>query len=131
MQESLVTFETAKLAKEKRFGWDKFILWSAGMFVYLSDKNKAAYKKIITTLSYSPENYQLPAPTQSLLQKWLREIHKIEVLPDYDFIGYSVKIMNGNTGKEIIASPKKVDDFTSYEKTFEFGLFKALEQIKL
>lgn len=73
MEEQLVSFETAKLAKEKGF---------VGSTTY-------EYKSADSTShrEYIPHNYNsrglLSAPTQSLLQRWLREVHKINVEVSY------------------------------------------------
>ncbi len=72
MQEELVTFETAKLAEEKGFDIiksdDKFYDFSGNL-----DYTFQGYQE-------SLEKYErTSAPTQSLLQKWLREVHNIDV----------------------------------------------------
>lgn len=79
MTDTLITFETAKLAKSKgfnipvRFGvfGSKMKLtenhgWEHYKILELNDWNKKPRK------SYS-------VPTQSLLQKWLREVHDIHI----------------------------------------------------
>lgn len=58
-------------------------------------------------------------PTQSLLQKWLREIHKIDVrvFRDFQFL-----IKNKNISSEYY----DIVVFKSYEEALEAGLKKAL-----
>ena len=56
MKEQLISFQLAKLAKEKGFDWRNIEI--------LEVKSKSAF---------------LDSTTQSLLQKWLREIHKIHI----------------------------------------------------
>lgn len=72
MEEQLITFETAKLAKDKGFDWiisdDKFYDYSGEL-----DFTFQGYDEGVT------ENGRTPAPTQSLLQKWLREEHEIYI----------------------------------------------------
>jgi hypothetical protein len=64
MEEQLVSFETAKLAKEKNFNWETTHFYTIdGMAISIDHK-------------YS--TFSCIAPTQSLLQKWLREKHEIE-----------------------------------------------------
>jgi len=65
--EDYVSFETAKLLKEKGFNWntDK---------QYNLDKIVSEYN--ITDRSRYPERY-LDAPTIQMAMKWLREVHKI------------------------------------------------------
>jgi len=63
MEESTVSFETAKLDKEKGF--------NQGRFNYPKYDEEGNVHFIGFNKGYS-------APTQSLLQKWLREKHNIE-----------------------------------------------------
>jgi spore maturation protein CgeB len=90
MEESLITFETAKLAKEKGFNlkvhnyfskerWEReFSLkngfnddyWGDNWF-YDWNTNGEPYKP------FSEDCYSIP--TQSLLQKWLREVYGIDI----------------------------------------------------
>jgi hypothetical protein len=67
MEDQLVTFDTAVLAKEKGFksGHHKTAYGELGSLMYDED-------------GYSPEVYIL-APTQSLLQTWLRNVHNINI----------------------------------------------------
>src|ERR1700749_1224879 len=85
MQEQLVSFETAKLAKEKGFDWncrytydnkgnlDSAIDWT-GEETFSKENEENASK--------NGYNAYL-ASTQSLLQKWLREVHSIHVQISY------------------------------------------------
>ena len=94
MEDTRVTFETAKLAKEKGFDalcYDAFNsmenLYSNGWCEYLYDN-----KVEIPFRSGVLESQDILAPTQSLLTKWLREEHNIIVLVDYEGIdGYYYK----------------------------------------
>ena len=67
MTEDYVSFETAKLLKEKGFNWntDK---------QYDLDKIVGDYN--ITDRSRNPERY-LDAPSLGMAMKWLREVHKL------------------------------------------------------
>ena len=75
LEEKLISFETAKLAKKK--GFNVHCRW------YFDDENGDLYEN--EDFPYNSWNGSLFAPTQSLLQKWLREVHSIhiEVLPRY------------------------------------------------
>ncbi len=78
MKEKLVTFETAKLAKEKGFN-------IPSRYYYNQKHNKIDYDlheaQVVdgTYVNSFVNLLDYPAPTQSLLQKWLRERHRIDV----------------------------------------------------
>ena len=95
MEDTLISFETAKLAKEK--GWD-------GDFV--------ESHKILTT--------------QSLLQKWLREEHKLSV-EVYFNNGWDYDICDLETNLQNISKPY---EYKTFENAFEVALMTALNMIK-
>ena len=130
MEDTRVTFETAKLAKEKGFDalcYDAFNsignLYSNGWCEYLYDN-----KVEIPFRSGVLESQDILAPTQSLLAKWLREEHNIIVLIDYEGIdGYYYKFYSYKEGnKNYDASDK---NYNTYEEAYEIGLQEALKLI--
>jgi hypothetical protein len=76
------------------------------------------------------------APTQSLLQKWLRDVHKIIVLPNRDvhknYKGYYYHTMTHyvEADKPIIVTEEDWKNFDTYEAALEAGLLKALKLIE-
>ena len=129
MEEILITFDTAKLAKEKGF---KKIFCHYG------------YKKS-GKVTVMPSYYD--APTQSLLQKWLREVHNcfIDILPHRDGDSKNKQWKNKEDvfwtvevdyyGKNFEIKLTNNADFTqhfnkSYEEALEIALFEALKLIK-
>lgn len=143
MTDELVKFETAKLAKEKGFdghtGYDH-VGWHG--FVY--------YHKDIGKL-YNSANIEyfanrIAAPTQSLLQRWLREKHKIHVLPSVTCnIEGSIYFCSITSFFEDSLKHKWIEDeefkelkeigirnykiFKTYEQALEQGLLEALKLI--
>jgi len=119
MKEQLIEFETAKLAKEKGFDWiisdDKFYDYSGQL-----DFTFQGYSEGVT------ENGRTPAPSQSLLQKWLRDKHSIMVYlkpyweEEYCLWRSSILMKNGYQS----------DFYSTYEKSLEKGLQEALKLIK-
>lgn len=114
MKEDLISFKTAKLAKEKGFDWECRYLykseigWEEGQGV---DYNWNSFN------SYS-------APTQSSLQKWLREEHNILVYVDprsHHIFQYHIITEDD----EIIGS----DRLNNWELILEKGLQDALKLI--
>ena len=148
MKEQLISFETAKLAKEKGFdinGQDVFDLKNNNKIINFKDLAVQEFIEDVETgyrdkaLNYLKENinrtddnsdeeYYLLAPTQSLLAKWLREEHNIIVLVDYEGIdGYYYKFYSYKEGnKNYDASDK---NYNTYEEAYEIGLQEALKLI--
>ena len=73
MEEQLISFETAKLAKEKGFG-GKGLTTLNGYF-----RNGILCNIPCNNQSDFCHEDEFSAPTQSVLQKWLRDKHNIEV----------------------------------------------------
>lgn len=138
MKESLIKFETAVLAKEVGFNWD--VLYATdynGDFIpFALEGGYWNWNELITHYSI---------PTQSLLQKWLREVHHIDVyiMPNFYHaspkLGYIYSIdcfdkNNVHDGKiwdadqiEILGDSK---GFNTYEECLEKGLQECLKLIK-
>lgn len=67
LEEQVVSFKAAKLAKEKGFRF--YTVNSYCFFQSTREYELVSFK----------ENKRIPAPTQSLLQAWLREVHDIHI----------------------------------------------------
>ncbi len=112
--EQLIKFETAKLAKEKGFN---------GLCDY-------SYEGIVLSKTYkswrnSDDRTEYAVPTQSSLQKWLREEHNIHIMifPSLDLTEYYVDVIS-KEDRTFIDNP-----LDTYEEALEIGLFEALELI--
>ena len=127
MEEQLISFETAQLAKEKGFPQ-----LNEGVY-FTKDKEHCLVGwgfNDRTEDSFA----QYSAPTQSLLQKWLREEHKLHIWIESDtFIGKTWGHMfNTNfTAKEITDELEKDETiiFNSYEEALEKALYHMLKLI--
>ena len=132
MEEELITLQTAKLAKEKGFDVRcEKAYFETGRHILETIRDGEI------TFPYKPprilkRNYGdeftifiAEAPTQSLLQKWLREEYNIIVLVDYEGIdGYYYKFYSYKEGnKNYDASDK---NYNTYEEALEAGLYQAL-----
>ena len=117
MKEQIISFETAKLAKEK--GLNK--VWCNN--VYCIGYNDIPKIKEITVCDWRDNvDYQFHlalAPTQSLLQKWLRELYNKHITIWY----------NELTEKYRIDTPENLDEieYNTYEQALEEGLYQALK----
>lgn len=134
MNEQLISFETAKLAQEK--GFNQLCV----DFINTDNEVDSLIKYIGDTLEEKLETaknlFKYYKPTQSSLQKWLREEHNINVLVDYDNyskIGYTFKIGYGEYPNDIEDHSNGkfgLSPFITYEKALEVGLQEALKLIK-
>ena len=157
--EQLVEFNIAEIAKKKGFNYSTIYAW------YHTPKHRIKYEKfgeICLRTNGNPfgdyfegQNWNqykkhtkiiCSAPTQSLLQKWLREIHNIEVdVMRYTYSGgeYQGKCYmwvidkydsnyNPETEDPWILETRQSQgyDFKVYEEALEFGLQEGLKLIK-
>ena len=167
MKEQLITFETAKLAKEKDFNiLQHSYYFEDGEFKENSLKGTNGYygEEYEFNLSEFNENWNdkwltkktgdrcfgcskqkgyletFSAPTQSLLQRWLREVHNIYVESYHDLTSDGTKIQfytswgflqqkdkNGN--RNVNGWYDEYNDWKTYEEALEIGLQEALKLI--
>ena len=135
MKEQLITFETAKLAKEKGFDIkvETFYMGdSEDNFLHNAGKkdNWNNYKCIFSESGLS-DDYS--APTQSFLQRWLREVHDTNItilLAGHDYHEYVIHAKNRNYIKKVKnpITPENIKN--NWEDTLEKGLQEALKLIK-
>lgn len=130
MEERLVSFETAKLAKEKGFNWKTHTIWIFDNERFPEEEiwhHRNITYSISNILSDEPWYY---SPTQSHLAKWLREIHGIQVYAysstkngkdEYrDYVVY----INGRA-----LNDARDEEYQIYEDAMEFGLKIALKMV--
>jgi hypothetical protein len=128
MSDKRVTFETAKLASNVGFDW------KTGSPDYMVNGN---YQGEIGCC-ISCDSYIL-APTQTILQKWLREIHNIDVEPylilmesnnreleqDFDCKEYTYKLKHKGISQFVGNAGLK----PTYEEALEVGLQEGIKLI--
>ena len=122
MEEDYVSFETAKLLKEKGFNWntDK---------QYNLDKIVGDYN--ITDRSRYPERY-LDAPTIQMVMKWLREVHKlcITIIPKVtDDDGSGGCLWGWVATYLLVPQSISLELFESYEEACEAAIKYCLENL--
>ena len=141
MEDTLINFETAKLAKEKGFDIPQNKMFS--IIIDRSIFNKTDNPEVIkfhngdkhqcsniphdwnNTQSQTPTKYY-SAPTQSLLQKWLREVHNIHI---------TVTSISQESWQYHIQKPKDKlgdnynEDYENYEEALEEALQGSLKLI--
>lgn len=130
LMEVLISFETAKLAKSKGFIFDGHTNnWLETTLPYREDGSR--------TIDFTYKGEYYGAPTQSLLQKWLRDKYNIHVEVNYRRFGvpsgngyfYMCNLtkyvtMDEYFGKDIFHG------FETYEEALEVGLQSGLKMIK-
>jgi len=128
MKDELIGFETAKLAKEKGFkefcsnGFDDRL---EGIEPFGIGNGEISSTHSIDYFDNKGDNHLYARPTQSLLQRWMREVHniKISILP-------RTNIEEKRWWDWLIqGQPVIYLKFTSYEKALEEGLQEALKLI--
>ena len=130
LKETVVRYDTAKLAVS--LGFEDTI----GVF-----KGKSYYNQEgelngdVTYELKNKESKSIPAPTQSLLQKWLRDEHQINILVLFfpntkKFTGnaYSM-LLNGKEYMEELKKDKHLKCDT-YEEALEMALLIGLDILK-
>lgn len=130
--EDYVSFETAKLLKEK--GFDEFC-----PTFYETDEpdNGPKYSKKLGWFLHNSYDYSdrygkiiISAPTLSMAMKWLRVVHKLEIYPYHQYS------QDGNKWWfEIVKFPSPVSDYESnaiyatYEEACEAAIKYCLENL--
>ena len=130
MQEQLVSYSVAKLAKEKGFNIPTSYCYKQNGKIWFDEIYAINYND----LPYSKE--VVSTPTQSLLQRWMREVHNIMIviLPYIDCeskdLNWSLEYflsddLHNNRYFEIDESDSK----NTYEEALEKGLQRALNYL--
>lgn len=136
MNEELISFETAKLAKEKNYcngAHETFLVLDEGKGEikerYYNIEEDAEFENMNEYSEFTKNEYE--RPTQSLLQRWLREIHEINInilIGNFENYFFEIFICK-NTSNTVIRSQKWYR-FKTYEEALEIGLQESLKLIK-
>jgi hypothetical protein len=139
MEDKLVGFEVAKLAKSIGFDWEV-----RKYFTFDEERESDIYH------NHNEADFKTSRPTQTILQKYLREVHEIYVLPfiqfenpvegyeikeiDYIYYIFNLKEMRDKRIDVLPYIGEGVGSFVTYnyksiEDAFEEGLKEAIEQL--
>ena len=123
MEDTIITFETAKLAKEKGFPQETNRLeipYYNYKGEFKGDVSDWRIRKYIRGEDTSDIEF-VSAPTQSLLSKWLREQHNIHLIAykniNIDGYDWCYITTDGITN---------INSYKTYEEAYEIGLREAL-----
>ena len=126
IEESYVSFNTAKLLKEA--GFDVECDW-----FYIND---GSVDTGIVVRSTSPRDHNmgtgfLSRPTQALVDRWLREVYNIAIYSLYDDdMEQWFYVVDAFTINPVINGFQSGSEYDDYESAFEDGLREAIKLIK-
>ena len=134
MKEEIITLETAKLAKKKGFNLYSPAWYGCDDPSGDFEPNRLFCRSYSTWDDLGTEDDQegteiYSAPTQNLLQKWLRDEHYIDI-----FVIDSIKEECYDWEIRIADVKKKIQCdqyYHNYEAALEDALLKALKKIKI
>lgn len=140
IQEAYVSYEVAKLLKEKGFmmnpdisHWnispDGTMYWVSHIGAYSSNPNSE-------TAYYLPKD-SCPCPTQQMAMRYLREVHKVHIIAEpclgsddksenLDFDRWFWTILKEEGEYKPI---RRIDEYPSYEKAVEAAIKYCLENL--
>lgn len=124
MEDTRVTFETAKLAKEKGFKIPTTVMYKGNEKSYGHNNEWGIdEKRLDGKFPYTNQQWY-SIPTQSFLQKWLREEHNIHLIAykniNIDGYDWCYITTDGITN---------INSYKTYEEAYEIGLQEALKLI--
>ena len=128
MEDKLIEYSTAKLAKEKGFNEECYFTYAK------MSKEYCIFKSEYSVTNSEIDKYVYSAPTQSLLQRWLREIHNIHIITKPYIESLGKKEITGYYIPTICTSSldeytEFYDNYSTYEEALEMGLQEALKLI--
>lgn len=128
MNDTLISFETAKLAKEK--GFDLGVAYFFDEETKELDHDLKEISKGWDCRNFNNMEGFISTPTQALLQKWLREKFNIDLhISSWDTgtWHYTIKKVHGDIYS---LGYTNRGSFDSYEEALEIGLQSALKLVK-
>lgn len=125
MEDQLISFETAKLAKSKGFEIATSKYWCN----YYTGEPIFKWK-LLPYSELSVNWMEFPAPSQTLLTRWLLENHNIKVTVDSGTLNMAKKWVDwyGHVNTSIIIDHR--DGYPTKEQALEVLLKEALKLIK-
>ena len=133
IEESFVSFETAKLLKEAGFDVPcrgVYVTDRTGYYEFREYDNK----QTTDDLCWDTEDgfqYEYLAPTQALAARWLREVYNVAIYSLYDDdMEQWFYVVDAFTKNPVINGFQSGSEYDDYESAFEDGLREAIKLIK-
>ena len=133
MKEQLISFETAKLAKEKGFKIPTPVMYKGNEKSYGHNNEWGIdEQRLDGKFPYTNQQWY-SIPTQSFLQTWLREKYNIDIsiikeVNKYLFVSYNILISESCNSKYKDLINLDVN-YNTYEEALEVALQEALNLI--
>ena len=125
--EDYVSFDTAKLLKEKGFNEKTYRCYNL-----CTEEHELSDIDDIALNNWELDNDGVSAPTLQMAMKWLREVHKINVEPVFDYDSEDSVPFWTACCERMNAEPEAPDILTaynSYEEAAEDGIRYCLENL--
>ena len=117
--EDYVSFETARLLKEKGFNWRCHTY-------FITDNEVAA---ISTRRDFNSVGVYISAPTLQMVMKWLRVEHNLFIEPYYTVSGFRSSVTDTNTGNTVYTQADEDVYYDSPEASCESIIQYCLENL--
>lgn len=125
MKEEIINHETGILAKRAGFDWP-----TNAAYVDLREfRGKNELTEFATANNHNKKPHRVSIPTQSHLQRWLRDRHRINFSIEYDHYTTYYTINFEHVDRTGVFCSFYVDRDTSYESVLEKGLQYALKYL--
>ena len=133
IEESFVSFDTAKLLKEAGFDVPcrgVYVTDRTGYYEFREYDNKQTTDDLCWNIEDGFQ-YEYLAPTQALAEKWLREVYNIAIYSLYDDdMEQWFYVVDAFTKNPVIDVFQSGSEYDSYEEALESGLQEAIKLIK-
>lgn len=129
MKDEIIKYDTAVLAKEKGFDCECNNVYNKSLqketLEYYEGDGTGFIKNSEVQNTSTGFIYLCTAPTQSLLQRWLREVYKINIIITFcDDDTWEAILQTDNFPER--KSDKNTSEFNIYEDCLEYALKEAL-----
>ena len=121
IEESYVSFDTAKLLKEAGFDVPCTSQYTEGKCIW----------NVGYPYNFNQDEFGYSRPTQSLAARWLREVYNVAIYSLYDDdMEQWFYVVDAFTKNPVINGFQSDSEYDDYESAFEDGLREAIKLIK-
>jgi hypothetical protein len=124
MEEQLILFQTAKLAKEKGF---TNMFYEFGLVNMYKSEDDGLTSTLTEELQGNERRYDYLSPTQSLLQKFIRETRGVHIEIHRNASGYYWSMCKANSGTDLGWSEYSGFNLSGVWDSFEDALEDAMQ----